>query len=64
MKKVQITKPNSAVITSDSAYRSYVTSAISTDTQRYVIVDPDEMPNINLSHLNYRRQFPPYYTIE
>ncbi len=48
MKEVQITKLNSAVTTSDSAYRSYVTSAISTDTQRYVIVDPDEMPNINM----------------
>ena len=48
MKEVQIIKLNSAVTTSDSAYRSYVTSAISTDTQRYVIVDPDEMPNINM----------------
>lgn len=48
MKEVQITKLNSAVTTSDSAYHSYVTSAVSTDTQRYVIVDSDEMPDINM----------------
>ena len=58
MKEVQITKLNSAVTTSDSAYRSYVTSAISTDTQRYVIVDPDEMPNINMGRAPAAAKWP------
>ena len=35
-------KHNTAVTTSYSAYHSYVTSAISTDTQRYVILPADE----------------------
>ncbi|MCC8050290.1 MAG: DUF4065 domain-containing protein [Clostridiales bacterium] len=38
---------NTAVKTSDSAYHSYVTSAISTDTQHYVALSLEEMSKIN-----------------
>ena len=48
MNEAQTTKLNTAVTTSYSAYHSYVTSAISTDTQKYVILSSDEMPNINV----------------
>ena len=41
-------KHNTAVTTSYSAYHSYVTSAISTDTQRYVILPADETADINI----------------
>lgn len=48
MNEGQNIKHNSAVITSGSAYNSYMTSAISTDTQRYVVLPPEEMPEINI----------------
>lgn len=48
MNVAQTTKLNTAVTTSYDSYNSYVTSAISTDTQRYIILSPDEIPNINV----------------
>jgi uncharacterized phage-associated protein len=43
----QIFKPNTAVITSYSAYQSYTTSAISTDTERYVVLPSDAVLSID-----------------
>ena len=48
MNVAQTTQLNTAVTTSYDSYNSYVTSAISTDTQRYIILSPGEIPNINV----------------
>ena len=41
MNEVQSFRHNTAVTTSYDAYHSYVTSAISTDTQKYVVLSAD-----------------------
>lgn len=40
----QIFKPNTAIVTSYSAYQAYTTSAILTDTERYIFLSPDATP--------------------
>lgn len=48
MNGVQNIKLNTAVTTSYSAYHSYLTSAIPTDTQRYVVLPAEKMPELNM----------------
>lgn len=48
MNEAMNTKLNTPVQSSYSAFNSYVTSAISTDTQKYVVFPPEEMAQINI----------------
>lgn len=47
MNGVQIIKPNTAVSSSYSAYQAYTTSAITTNTENYVLLSSDMKPNID-----------------
>lgn len=48
MSIVQNIRLNSASPASYNPYHSYTTSAIPTDTQRYVLIDPGEAENIEM----------------
>ena len=49
MKEVVNSKHNTAVTTSYTAYHAITTSAIPTDTEKYVIVNPEESINIDVN---------------
>lgn len=51
MNGVMNIKRNTTATTSYNAYRSYTTSAIPTDTERYVFIDPNEVANINVEEV-------------
>lgn len=46
MSEVQNIRPNEQYTSSYNAYCSYTTSAIPTDTRRYVLIDPEQINNI------------------
>lgn len=48
MKAVQTIKPNNVIMTSYNPYQSYITSAIPTDTSKYIFVDSTELDNIQI----------------
>ena len=50
MSVVQIVKPNTAVC-SFSGYSAYTTSAIPTNTERYIIIDSGESSNVSLEEV-------------
>lgn len=49
MKEIVNSKHNTAVTTSYTAYHAITTSAIPTDTEKYVIVNPEESINIDVN---------------
>lgn len=48
MRVIQTIKPNSVVRTSYDLYQTFTTSAISTDKNRYVFVDPSQIEDIEI----------------
>ena len=51
MREVIDIRPNSGVITSYNEYHSFMTSAIPTDTDRYVVLGTAETNNIRIENV-------------